>query len=261
MFHPQACMLLSRTISKYPAFVGTVRFRGFWDTCPTRFPPPPDARELAAKEGYDRLRSLARPQTDVVLVYLDLGIPSVIRERQDEVVALACRGREARGEGAAVGHSRAGRAAREMGAVRYVECLAQTHQGVESVFDEAVLAAVQPEGVVWRWAGISWVRQILLEKKKLIAVVASIGTVFLDLFRDGREGNALDCSNSYNGVVSPARGLVVAMNLYDNTLSCRHPHDPRFIERHKPHGSTPTGPMSTQVLLQAYKVTEFETLT
>ena len=38
--------------------------------------------------------------------------------------------------------------AREMGAVKYVECSAVTMKGVKNVFDEAILAALEPPEMV-----------------------------------------------------------------------------------------------------------------
>ncbi|KAJ7631323.1 P-loop containing nucleoside triphosphate hydrolase protein [Mycena polygramma] len=164
----KTCLLISRTTNKFPDFVPTVFDNwavtvmvdkkpyslGFWDTC--------------AKEEHDRLRPLTYPQTDVFLVCFDVTSPpsfaSVktkwfpevhfhcphvpcllvgtqidLRDDAQMVEKLAGKGQQQ-----SVTAAQGERLAREMGAVRYVECSARTHEGVKSVFDEAVFAAMLP---------------------------------------------------------------------------------------------------------------------
>ncbi|KAJ7656507.1 P-loop containing nucleoside triphosphate hydrolase protein [Mycena polygramma] len=167
----KTCLLISRTTNKFPDFVPTVFDNwaetvmvgekpyslGFWDTC--------------AKEEYGRLRPLTYPQTDVFLVCFDVTSPpsfasvktkwlpevhfhcphvpclivgTQIDLRDDAQVVEKLAGKGQQPVTAAQGE----RLAREMGAVRYVECSARTHEGVKSVFDEAVFAAMQPRAVL-----------------------------------------------------------------------------------------------------------------
>ncbi|CDZ96521.1 small gtpase rac1p [Phaffia rhodozyma] len=127
---------------------------GLWDT--------------AGQEDYDRLRPLSYPQTDIFLVCFSLvsppsfenvrtkwypevshhapGIPIIlvgtkldIREEPSTVAKL----RERRM--APIGYPAGVQCAKEIGAVRYLECSALTQKGLKGVFDEAIRACLSPQ--------------------------------------------------------------------------------------------------------------------
>ncbi|KAJ7656525.1 P-loop containing nucleoside triphosphate hydrolase protein [Mycena polygramma] len=167
----KTCMLTSHTKNKFPSeyvptvfeswavtvMIGEKPYQlGFWDTCD--------------KDEYERLRPLSYPQTDVFLVCFKvtshasfenvktkwfpelhyhaprvpcLIVGTQIDLRDDAQVVEKLAGQGQHPVSAALGE----RLAREMGAVKYVECSALTHEGVKNVFDEAVFAAVQPRAM------------------------------------------------------------------------------------------------------------------
>ncbi|XP_017270963.1 cell division control protein 42 homolog [Kryptolebias marmoratus] len=121
--------------------------------------------DTAGQDDYDRLRPLSYPQTDVFLVcfsvvspklfenvkgkwvpeishhcpdtpFLLVGTQTDLREDNDTVEKLA------KSKQSPVKPESGKKLARELGAVKYVECSALTKQGVKNVFDEAILAAL-----------------------------------------------------------------------------------------------------------------------
>ncbi|KAG7261508.1 hypothetical protein CRUP_011614 [Coryphaenoides rupestris] len=86
--------------------------------------------DTAGQEDYDRLRPLSYPQTDVFLVDLrDDGttVDKLAKNKQRPVSPEA-----------------GDKLARDLRAVKYVECSALTQRGLKNVFDEAILAALEP---------------------------------------------------------------------------------------------------------------------
>jgi small GTP-binding protein len=127
---------------------------GLWDT--------------AGQEDYDRLRPLSYPQTDVFLVCFSVishssfenvktkwvpeiqhhapGVPillvgtkSDLRKDQSTVQQLNSRGQKM------VTPESAASQAKEVGAVKYLECSALTQEGLKQVFDDAIRAATEPK--------------------------------------------------------------------------------------------------------------------
>ncbi|KAJ7631309.1 cell division control protein 42 [Mycena polygramma] len=155
----KTCMLISHTKNIFPSeyiptvfeswavtvMIGEKAYQlGFWDTCD--------------KDEYERLRPLSYPQTDVFLVCFEVTSHASFENVKTKwfpelhyhaphiprlivVEKLAGEGQHpitaAQGE----------RLAREVGAVKYVECSGLTQEEVKNVFDEAVFAAVQPRAV------------------------------------------------------------------------------------------------------------------
>ena len=163
----KTCLLISYTTNTFPrTYVptvfdnyacnvmvdGQVVSLGLWDT--------------AGQDDYDRLRPLSYPQTDVFMVVYSVispksfenvkfkwapellhyapGTPVVLvgnkvdlREDQDTLDELAKRGLRmvTRGEGEAL--------AREIGAVKYVECSALTQESLMEVFNAVILEAIK----------------------------------------------------------------------------------------------------------------------
>lgn len=126
---------------------------GLWDT--------------AGQEEYDRLRPLSYPQTDVFIICFSLVQPNsfenvrgkwypeikhhVLRApiilvgtkldlRNDPAMVEKLRARFL----APITYPQGASMAREIRAVKYLECSALTQQGVKTVFDEAIRAVLHP---------------------------------------------------------------------------------------------------------------------
>ncbi|CAB4434805.1 unnamed protein product [Rhizophagus irregularis] len=123
--------------------------------------------DMAGQEDYDRLRPLTYAQTDVFLVCFSVVSPASfenIKEKWIPEVQLHCPGvphlivgtqidlrddpavveKLSRQKMKPVSVEEGERLAREIGAVKYVECSALTHKGLKNVFDEAIVAALEP---------------------------------------------------------------------------------------------------------------------
>ncbi|XP_019206417.1 cell division control protein 42 homolog isoform X2 [Oreochromis niloticus] len=123
--------------------------------------------DTAGQEDFDRLRPLSYPQTDVFLVcfsvvslssfknvtekwvpeishhcpatpFLLVGTQVHLRDDSDTLKKLA------QSKQQAVTFTSGEKLARELKAVKYVECSAETEEGLKNVFDEAILAALEP---------------------------------------------------------------------------------------------------------------------
>jgi len=128
----------------------------------TLFHPSPSVhrRDVLGQEDYDRLRPLSYPQTDVFLVCFSVTSPASfenVKEKWFPEVHHHCPGvpclivgtqvdlREdpqvmeklQRQKQRPVAPEQGERLARELGAVKYVECSALTQKGLKNVFDEA----------------------------------------------------------------------------------------------------------------------------
>jgi len=124
---------------------------GLWDT--------------AGQEDYDRLRPLSYPQTDVFLICFSIispssfdnvkskwypeiqhhapnvpiilvGTKSDLRGDSNRVSTLSAKGLHM------VTHEESVTRQRDIGAVNYLECSALTQEGLKTVFDEAIRAAM-----------------------------------------------------------------------------------------------------------------------
>ncbi|WFD01005.1 GTPase Cdc42 [Malassezia yamatoensis] len=123
--------------------------------------------DTAGQEDYDRLRPLSYPQTDVFLVCFSVTSPASfenVREKWFPEVHHHCPGvpclivgtqidlrddpvvidKLARQKQRPITPEMGERLARELGAVKYVECSALTQKGLKNVFDEAIVAALEP---------------------------------------------------------------------------------------------------------------------
>jgi len=122
------------------------------------------------QEDYDRLRPLSYPQTDVFLVCFSVTSPASfenVREKWLPEVHHHCPGVpclivgtqvDLRDEAAVVEklqkqkqrpitYDNGERLCREQNAVKYVECSALTQKGLKNGFDEAIVAALEPQVV------------------------------------------------------------------------------------------------------------------
>lgn len=177
----KTCLLISYTTNKFPSeYVPTVfdncahivgaRVRLTADAVTVMIGDDPYTLGLfdtAGQEDYDRLRPLSYPQTDVFLVCFSVTSPASfenVKEKWFPEVHHHCPGvpclivgtqvdlREdqghldklARQKQRPISTDAGERLARELGAVKYVECSALTQRGLKNVFDEAIVAALEP---------------------------------------------------------------------------------------------------------------------
>ncbi|XP_065142212.1 cell division cycle 42 like 2 isoform X3 [Paramisgurnus dabryanus] len=96
--------------------------------------------------GQDQLRPLSYPQTDIFLVCFSVvslssfeNVKDKIDLRDDPLTVEQL----ARNKQKPIKPETAEKLARDLKAVKYVECSALTQKGLKNVFDEAVLAAVE----------------------------------------------------------------------------------------------------------------------
>ena len=165
----KSCLLIAYTTSAFPGeYVPTVFDNysanvmvdnkpinlGLWDT--------------AGQEDYDRLRPLSYPQTDVFLCCFSVISPASyenVRAKWFPEVSHHCpstpilvvgtktdlRGdqetisRLAEKKLAPLTAEQGNQLAKEIGAVKYMECSALTQAGLKDVFDEAIRAVINPK--------------------------------------------------------------------------------------------------------------------
>lgn len=164
----KTCLLISYTTNQFPAdYVPTV-FDNYAVTVMIGDEPYTlGLFDTAGQEDYDRLRPLSYPSTDVFLVCFSVisppsfenvkekwfpevhhhcpGVPCLIVGtqidlRDDKVIIEKLQRQRLRPISQEQGH----RLARELRAVKYVECSALTQRGLKNVFDEAIVAALEP---------------------------------------------------------------------------------------------------------------------
>ncbi|KAH8810184.1 small GTPase Cdc42 [Flagelloscypha sp. PMI_526] len=164
----KTCLLISYTTNKFPfEYVPTV-FDGYAATVMIGEDPYTlGLFDTAGQPDYDRLRPLTYPQTDVFLVCFNVTCPDSfenVKEKWFPEIHHHCQGvpflivgtqvdlrddssaleKLARKKQRPIISDQGERLARDLGAVQYVECSALTQKGVKNVFDEAIVAALQP---------------------------------------------------------------------------------------------------------------------
>ncbi|QLQ82276.1 hypothetical protein HG537_0H00370 [Torulaspora globosa] len=164
----KTCLLISYTTNQFPAdYVPTV-FDNYAVTVMIGDEPYTlGLFDTAGQEDYDRLRPLSYPSTDVFLVCFSVisppsfenvkekwfpevhhhcpGVPCLIVGtqidlRDDKVIIEKLQRQRLR----PISPEQGERLARELRAVKYVECSALTQRGLKNVFDEAIVAALEP---------------------------------------------------------------------------------------------------------------------
>ncbi|XP_051857439.1 cell division control protein 42 homolog [Antechinus flavipes] len=164
----KTCLLISYTTNKFPSEYMPTVFDNYAVTVMIGSEPHTlGLFDTAGQEDYDRLRPLSYPQTDVFLVCFSVVRPSSFEnvkhkwvpeithhcpkapfllvgtqiDLRDEPFTLA---KLAKNKQKPVTPEMAEKLTRDLNAVRYVECSALTQKGLKNVFDEAILAALEP---------------------------------------------------------------------------------------------------------------------
>ena len=166
----KTCLLISYTTNKFPTdyiptifdnYAVTVMIGGEQYTV--------GLFDTAGQEVYDRLRPLAYPQTDIFIVCFSVvapvsfenvkqtWIPELMHHCPKTPFLLVGTQVDLRDAAPAntktkiykrkekpISFEQGDKLARDINAVKYVECSALTQKGLKNVFDEAILAALQP---------------------------------------------------------------------------------------------------------------------
>ncbi|KAL7678371.1 hypothetical protein ACOME3_004599 [Neoechinorhynchus agilis] len=164
----KTCLLISYTTNKFPSeYVPTV-FDNYAVTVMIGGEPYTlGLFDTAGQEDYDRLRPLSYPQTDIFLVCFSVVSPPSFENVREKWVPeishhamhtpfllvgtqvdlrddLETVNRLAKNKQKPITLEQGERLAKELKAVKYVECSALTQKGLKNVFDEAILAALEP---------------------------------------------------------------------------------------------------------------------
>ncbi|KAF8445241.1 P-loop containing nucleoside triphosphate hydrolase protein [Kalaharituber pfeilii] len=163
----KTCLLISYTTNKFPSeYVPTV-FDNYAVTVMIGDEPYTlGLFDTAGQEDYDRLRPLSYPQTDVFLICFSVmslasfenvkekwlpevhhhcpGVPCIIVGTQVDLREEHYKSANQSSKKKPVEFAQGDKLARELGAVKYVECSALTQKGLKNVFDEAIVAALEP---------------------------------------------------------------------------------------------------------------------
>ncbi|XP_004413136.1 PREDICTED: cell division control protein 42 homolog [Odobenus rosmarus divergens] len=128
----KTCLLISYTTNKFPSeYVPTV-FDNYAVTVMIGGEPYTlGLFDTAGQEDYDRLRPLSYPQTDVFLVCFSVVSPSSFENVKEKWVPE-------------ITHHCPKTPFLMISGGPYVECSALTQKGLKNVFDEAILAALEP---------------------------------------------------------------------------------------------------------------------
>lgn len=164
----KTCLLISYTTNKFPSeYVPTV-FDNYAVTVMIGGEPYAlGLFDTAGQEDYDRLRPLSYPQTDVFLVCFSVVSPPSfenVKEKWVEEIAHHCPKtafllvgtqvdlrddpavieKLAKTKQVPISIEQGEKTAKSLKAVKYVECSALTQKGLKNVFDEAIMAALEP---------------------------------------------------------------------------------------------------------------------
>lgn len=165
----KTCLLISYTTDAFPGeYIPTVFDNYAANVMAGGLPVELNLWDTAGQEDYDRLRPLSYPQTDVFLISFSVINPASFQNvlakwypevrhhcnnvpiilvatkldlREDKETVKRLKDKKLSPITYAQGLARA----KEIGAVKYVECSALTTKGLKSVFDEAIRTAIFTE--------------------------------------------------------------------------------------------------------------------
>ncbi|KAH9244623.1 hypothetical protein BASA81_017955 [Batrachochytrium salamandrivorans] len=139
----KTCLLISYTTNKFPSeYVPTVFDNYAVTVMIGNEPYTLGLFDTAGQEDYDRLRPLSYPQTDVFLVCFSVVSPASLRTSRRSGSQRS--GITAQNRQKPITTDSGERMAKELQAVKYLECSALTQKGLKNVFDEAIIAALEP---------------------------------------------------------------------------------------------------------------------
>ncbi|KAG4101502.1 rho family small GTP binding protein cdc42 [Neocallimastix lanati (nom. inval.)] len=164
----KTCLLISYTTNVFPMdYVPTVFDNYAVTVIISNEPYTLGLFDTAGQEDYDRLRPLSYPQTDVFLICFSVvsptsfvnvkekwfpeirhhcpGVPCLLVGTQiDRLTEESTLSQLAKNNEKPISEEQGQRLAKEMKAVKYVQCSARTQEGLKNVFDEAIIAALTP---------------------------------------------------------------------------------------------------------------------
>ncbi|OUM70055.1 hypothetical protein PIROE2DRAFT_37773 [Piromyces sp. E2] len=164
----KTCLLISYTTNNFPEdYVPTVFDNYAVTVMIGEEPYTLGLFDTAGQEDYDRLRPLSYPQTDVFLVCFSVVNPSSFENIKEKWIpeirhhcpSVPClivgtqidlrdnaaeRDKLAKRKQKPIEFDQGEKLAKEMNAVKYVECSARNSEGLKNVFDEAIIAALEP---------------------------------------------------------------------------------------------------------------------
>ncbi|ORX59842.1 cell division control protein 42-like protein precursor [Piromyces finnis] len=165
----KTCMLISYTTNVFPTdYVPTV-FDNYAATVMVGNEPYTlGLFDTAGQEDYDRLRPLSFPQTDVFLVCFSVVSPTsfnnvkdkwlpevrhhcpdvpciIVGTQIDRLNDISTIEYLTKNHEKPITIEQGQHLAKELKAVKYVQCSARTQEGLKNVFDEAIIAALSPE--------------------------------------------------------------------------------------------------------------------
>ncbi|RZC37559.1 Ras and/or Miro domain containing protein [Asbolus verrucosus] len=144
----KTCLLISYTANAFPGeYIPTVFDNYSANVMFDEKPINLGLSDTAGQEDYDRLRPLSYPQTDVFLICFSLVNPASFENvrakldlRDDRNTIEKLKDKKL----TPITYPQGLAMAKEISAVKYLECSALTQKGLKTVFDEAIRAVLCP---------------------------------------------------------------------------------------------------------------------